>query len=264
MTNFVEHPDYNDGNRGPSQFWQKYKPAIADILGGNFQRGVYMADDFTGALNDENYIVSNATAGTFARVAPTDATTLAGLGRLDAASTTTAQGVQVQYGSGGSTTAVGNIIPVANTTILFECRLRFNESPTTSPPDFFAGLAEVDTSIIGSGANSTSNHIGFELINEDATLDFVAEKADNRGTQANVLTLAEDTFYKLGFVINGVSTITMYINGVATSTSSLTVSTDLPIVAMCPSFACLASGTAAAQPEVDLDWFRCLQLTLGD
>lgn len=245
---------------GPSaNIWHHTVPLIAAHQRGEYGAVyAYQHDDFSKALDDEEYVVTQAGAGTFLRVTPTNAATSRNVARIDVASTTENQGINVQYGL-ASAAAIPAFIPLAGHTIFFECMLRFNESLTTSPPDFFVGLSEADTTIIASGANSSANHVGFEIIDEDGTLDFVSEKASSRDKDDTVTTVVEDTFYKLGFIIHGVTKIEKFIDGVVDPTV-MTDTNDLPIVAMAPSFVAQASGTASAQPEVDIDWWQCLQV----
>lgn len=227
------------------KIWQN-----ADLIGAinDPSGGLLVHDDFHELLTGR-HVVTNATAGTFQL-----ADGRHGIARLDAASTTANQGVEVQR-----LTANGGEIfkPEASSRIYFEARVRLNESPATSPPDMFIGLSERDTTIIASGANSSANHIGFELINEDATLDFVTENAGTRATYADVKTLAEDTWYKLGFVVDGTGTVKYYVDGELIGT--VTGSTSIPVLEMAPSLACKVSGTAAAQPELDIDWWTIYQ-----
>ena len=42
----------------------------------------------------------------------------------------------------------------------------------------FVGLSEVDTTIIDSGANSSANHIGFELVDDNLEIDFHSESGE--------------------------------------------------------------------------------------
>lgn len=247
----------NDTNSRSANIWHHAEPILSNLARGDRQLVLaHQRYRFDGALDDEEYVETQATAGTFVRVAPTDATP--GFARLDSGSTTENQGCQVQFGV-ADTAVIPAFIPVANTTIFFELMCRFNEAPATSPPDAFLGLSAVDTSIIASGANSSPNHVGFELINEDATLDFVSEKAGSRDTNSDVATLAEDTWYKFGFIVHGVTKIESFVDGTIDATK-MTDTDDLPIVAMAPSLVCQASGTAAAQPEIDIRWMEVLQV----
>lgn len=265
MSNYVEIAGDSDAGRGPSSIiWQKHKPAMHEILQGNFERGVYLFDDFTKYVdNDNEYLVTVATAGTFLLQAPTNAATFGGLVRMDAASTTSGQGINVQYGDNGAATIIPQFIPLANHKIIYEMRLRFNEAPDTAAPDVFFGLSEVSTAIISGASNASANHVGFEMVSDDDDLSAVAEKAGARSDALDVkATLVEDTFYQIGFVIDGVTNVTWYFDGVANAAKAPTA--NVPIVAMCPSFVVQAAADSGAQPEVDIDWWRCLQVATSD
>ena len=255
---YVQYAGEHDTGRGPSfNLWNRYQSAIDEIQRGNLSRGQFFCEDFTEDITGK-YVVTQSTAGT---LVITDG--FGGIGRFDSGSTTTAQGINVQGPDNNhATPAAAEIwLPVASQQIVFEARVRFNEDPAASPPDFFLGLSEKDTSLIATGANSSANHVGFELINEDATLDFVNEKAGTRSTTSDVKTLVEDTWYKLGFEILALDRIKMYIDGVLYTTE---VTSNIPIVELAISLSCLASGTAAAQPEVDCDWIQVLQQTAAE
>jgi hypothetical protein len=213
----------------------------------DYSAGYCFRDDFMSlGTNDTTYAIDNATAGTFLM------TDLAGgVAKADSASTTTAQGVNVQVASGATGAA---FIPAADTNIWFEARIEHVTSISADVADLFIGLSEVDASVIASGANSSANHIGFELISEDAILTFENEKAGSRTSIAAVHTLVASEYVKLGFKVTGVTQIELYVNGVVFATKSIT---NLPIVAMTPSLACVCSGTASVDPEVNIDWWEC-------
>lgn len=259
MSGYVNYAGEHEG-RGPSFIiWNPAASAIADITAGNFSRGYMITDDFM-SLDNTRYVQTQATAGTFTLI---DAA--GGVARADSGSTTENQGINIQGPDNNvsSPAAAEFFIPTASQKIYFEARVRFNESLTTSPPDFFLGLSSKDTSIIGSGANTSVNHIGFEIIDEDGTVDFVSEKSSSRDKDDTITTVVADTWYKFGFVVNGVTSITKYVDGVKDGTL-MTDTDDLPIVEMAFSLVCQASATASAQPEVDIDWYRILQVTAGE
>ena len=238
----VFKPYLDNSNRGRSNDLWLNCPRHEILSDKTF--GYFARDHFNkGALDADQYVLTQATAGTF-----TQGDAEGGVGVLDAGSTTENQGIQIQHGQGEW------VLPVAGAKIWFECRWKHVDA-ATSVADAFIGLSENDTSIIASGANSSANHVGFELINEDLTLDFVSEKATSRETDADVVTLVADTYVKTGFYIDGVTSITHYVNGASSGT--VTDTDDIPIVEMRPSFVCQASGTAAANPTIHIDWWEC-------
>jgi len=167
---------------------------------------------------------------------------------LDSASSTNNQGVQIQLGgAAGASSFIAN----ANSKIYYEARVKIADIGSTTC-QMFAGLAIVDTSVFASAANSTANHIGFEAINTTA-MGIHSEKAGSRSSTAAVHTVADDAYVKLGFVVDGLTKITPYVNGVAKDA----ITTNIPIVALTPSFVCHSSGTT--DPIVHVDWVACVQ-----
>ena len=167
---------------------------------------------------------------------------------IDSADTDTGDGVNLQYTEGTLP-----FIPVAGQDIWFECRLAVDEFDNC---EFFAGLSAVDTTIITGSDMTSANHIGFECLTDDGVLLFGAEKAGTEATPVASNTLAEDTYVRLGFHVNGVTDVTHYVNGVKIATSILTA--NIPIVGLTPSFVCQSGG--AEDPIVHLDWVKCVQV----
>jgi hypothetical protein len=215
----------------------------------------YMFDPMIGVLLDErwqsydaaattgDYVGTQATAGTAAI-----STAAPGVLEVDCNSTTQGQGFQIQR-------VKSAFIPAANKSIWFECKLKVVD--TFDKIQLFAGLSEADTSIIGSGANTSANHIGWEIATAGAgVMTFVSEKAGTRGT-VTATTLAEDTYIKLGFFYDGAAdTVQQYINGVASGSAVATA--NIPKVAIYPAFVCQTDDTN--DPILHLQGYRVFQL----
>ena len=219
--------------------------SLTEISNGGLTEGFGFEDDFLSFTDTHGWVLTQATAGT---VAP-DAAAIGGAVLLDCNSTTNNQGVQIQYGG-----AVGaaSFIASASSKIYFEARVKIADIGSTTC-QLFAGLAIVDTSVLASAANSTANHIGFEAINTTA-MGIHSEKAGSRSSTAAVHTVVDDDYVKLGFVVDGLTKITPYVNGVAKAA----ITTNIPIVGMTPSFVCHSSGTT--DPIVHVDWVACYQV----
>jgi len=202
------------------------------------------AADGSDLANTGKWVLTKATAGT----AALDAAAKGGVLLLDSASTTNNEGAQIQL---GGQAGASSFIPNANAKIYYEARVKIADIGSTTC-QMFAGLAIVDTSVFASAANSTANHIGFEAINTTA-MGFHSEKAGDRASTAAVHTVVDDGYVKLGFVVDGLTKITPYVNGVAKDA----ITTYIPIVAMTPSFVCHSSGTT--DPIVHIDWVACYQ-----
>jgi len=195
--------------------------------------------------NMAGWTVSQATTG----AAAYSDTAQGGVVLLDSNSTTAAQGVQIQYTAGTLP-----FIPVAGQDIWFECRLKIVD--TYDKCELFAGLSAVDTSIIAGSDMTAANHIGFECHTDDGILLFGGEKAGAEATPVASNTIAEDTYVRLGFKVNGVTSVAHYVDGVLIATSILTA--NIPIVGITPSFVCQSGGTN--DPIMHLDWVKCVQI----
>lgn len=198
--------------------------------------------DYDPEATNGNYVFTQATAGTGA-ISTVDS----GAFILDCNSTTQGQGVQIQR-------VKSPFVPAANKNLWFECKVKVTD--TFDKCQFFAGLAEADTSIIGSGAISTANHIGWLMAASAAgTATLAGEKASAAGSGATTV-IPEDTYVRLGFYVEGVTSVTGYVDGVAQSTTLATA--NIPIVALYPSFVCQTDGTN--DPIVTIQGYRVFQL----
>lgn len=205
--------------------------------------GLIFFDDFY-ELSDE-YTATQATAGTFAM---TDAAY--GVALADCNSTTATQGINVQ-----KNTTVGELfIPTAGTTIVFECRIKAVDIATG--PEFFVGLHQIDTTIIASSAMSGANYIGWQSITDDGVLLFTGAKASAADTNT-ATTFVDGTWVKLGFKVNGVTSVDQYINGVLQDSSTALATANIPVTEMVPSLVCQSGGTT--DPIIHIDWWMCAQ-----
>ena len=209
----------------------------------------YIEDvDFASFDADDDWVVTNATAGT--------AEVIDGAGgilQLDSASTTADQGVQIQR-------KVETFTPAASNDIWFECRLKITD--TIDKCQVFAGLSILDTTIFASGEVTATDYIGWVL---DATqqaatastiqLQLNSTAGSEEKTTSGEKLFVEDTYTRLGFHLLSNTTLQAYVDGVAVG-SALTIS-DCPTTDLSVSFACLSEGTN--DPICSLDWYRCIQ-----
>ena len=218
---------------------------LQQVLGGGLGEGFGFIDDFL-AFDDASYrwVLTQATAGTVAL----DVAAKGGVLLLDCNSTTNNQGVQVQAGGAAG---ASSFIASANSKIYYEARIKAADIGSTTV-QIFAGLAEVDTSVFASAANSTANHVGFEAINT-TSLSYVHEKAGTRVSDTSAGTIADDTYIKVGFLIDGLTSITPFVDGIAGTKQTASI----PIVELTPSFVCHSSGTT--DPILHVDWVACIQ-----
>ncbi len=220
--------------------------ALAELAVGGVSEGFGFIDDFL-AFDDAStrWLLTQASAGT----AACDVAAKGGVLLLDSASSTNNQGAQIQM---GGAVAAASFIPNANAKIYYEARIKLADIGSTTV-QAFAGLSEIDSTLFASAANSSANHVGFEVINTTA-MGIHSEKAGSRSSTAAVHTVVDDTYVKVGFVIDGLTKITPYVNGVAKTA----ITTNIPIVEMTPSFVCHSSGTT--DPIMHIDWVACYQI----
>jgi len=83
-----------------------------------------------------------------------------------------------------------------------------------------------------------------------------AARADAEDIDADKATTVDDTYIKLGFVIDGLTSIKWYADGVLVHTSSVTA--NIPNAVMCLTYVAQTEG-AAKDAEMSVDWVRILQ-----
>lgn len=214
----------------------------------------YLHDPSIGVLLDEScisydpeatngdYVLTQATAGSAAM-----STTSPGTLSIDSGSTTSTQGANVQR-------VKSMFIPAAGKDIWAEFNVSFTGVGALNV-ETAIGLFEIDTTVIGSSAVSTSNGIGWTSVTDDGVLLFNCEKATAAAT-SDATTIVSGTKVRLGFYVNGVTSIQQYINGVATGSAVATA--NVPIVAVYPTFVCQSGGTD--QPVLHVHGYRVFQL----
>ena len=197
----------------------------------------WLSNPNIGVLYHENWASYNATDDWTLTQSTTGAaamsTAASNVLELDSNSTTVVQGANLQR------TAGAFVVPVAGTKIYAEFEVKVVD--TFDDCEFFVGLSEADTTVIAASANSSANHIGWQCVTDDGVLLFTSEKAGTGDTGA-AATLAEATYIRLGFVVDGITSVTQYINGVESGTAKATA--NVPIVKLVPTFVCQSGGTA--------------------
>lgn len=196
---------------------------------------------YNAASTTGDYVLTQASTGTGAI-----STAAPGVLELDSNSTTSTQGATLQHNKAA-------FLPAAGKHIWAEFKIKIVD--TYDKVELFVGLSELDTTLIASSLNSSANHIGWECVTDDGVLVFAGEKAGTRAT-SSAATIAEDTYIKLGFYVNGVTSVTQYVNGVEAGTALATA--NIPVVALYPSFVCQSAGTN--DPIMHIQGYRIFQL----
>ena len=213
-----------------------------------FRDAYFDSDDFSDFDTTDEWTLTQATAGTGAVVAGAG-----GLLALDSASSTADQGVQVQRNA-------SCILPAAGKPIIYECRFKVTDLANNC--QLFLGLSDIDTTILAAGDLASSDCVGF--VSDTATiaatagsLDLFSVKATVEGQVVAPHTMVEDTFFTIGFYVDGLTAVTPLLNG-EPGTPLTTGGTHIPVLPMAPSFACLSEGTV--DPILTVDWYYLLQV----
>lgn len=234
--------------RGPSlNVWNPYLAAMRLIDAGMFGVGsCFIKDDFMGPHDLTNHwtLTDTTPVGGPATFALDDA--VHGVALLDCASTTAAEGGNIQYmGATGE-----RVLPAAGRIIVLESRVKAADIATG--PEFFFGLHTVDTTIIASSDLSDGtgqSFAGFGSVTDDGVLvSFTADNTSRTVGTTTLKTLVDDTWVKLALIIDGTSSAKFYVDG----DLKQTVTTTLPAEAMAVSYVCQSGGTT--DPIVHIDW----------
>jgi hypothetical protein len=148
--------------------------------------------------------------------------------------------------------------PLAGRTIRFEARCKFNDNSALTS-QFAIGLAGVDTTLIAAGVLDAVVDKAVWFHHGASTADKMSVCAAQLTTSdidADKATTVDDTYINLGFVINGVTSVQWYADGVLVHTSS--VAASIPNAVMCLSYVAQTEG-AAKDAELSIDWVAILQ-----
>jgi hypothetical protein len=206
-------------------------PSLTDLDARKY--AVYF-DDFVADLGNDT--VTQATAGTGSH----DAASLAdgGIYRINAASDTDGQGVNIQFKN-------FTVTPAAGKSIWFECGLKFIDEAAV---DLFIGLSDINTTIITT-SDTDPDTVGFMSF-EDAQIDTTSRDASDAKKNLDVGTVTLNSFTRFSIAIDGLDKISYYINGALVATAT----TNIPTGPMVPSIVLQACEASAAQPEIYLDY----------
>ncbi len=148
-------------------------------------------------------------------------------------------------------------LPAAGKKLWFEGRISLSDITG----QYFFGLHDADNAIIAAGlaAVSSDNLIGFyrDAGTAAAKLEFASCKINSSDIQATAATVANGAEINLGFIVDGITSITPYINGVAGT--PITNTSTIPVVAMLLAFVAQVEGTTA-DAEMTIRSLRVAQL----
>ncbi len=237
-------------HRGPSNAIWADCPVLGLITDPG--QGFYYFDDFLGPLdptNDCGWDVDTTTSGVIDPLG-------------------TVEGGAICFDSNGNATADDGINaqlincavkPQAGVTIYFETRVKMKD---TGDDQYYIGLCEVQTAIIASGVvEDTDDKCGFfrdsGATPSDDYLSTIIARADAENEGDDKAVVADDTWVKLGFIINGLTNVKFYVNGELVQTNTTTAS--IPNKLMVLSFVSQVEQTSA-DAELTVDWVRVAQV----
>ena len=214
-------------------------------------KGVAYFDDFMGPVDvttGDGYTITQVNSGTISTVADEEG----GVLLVDSGGHTSADdGVNVQL-----TNCM--VKPAAGRIIRFETRVKFNDN-SANTSQFAIGLAGIDTTVIAAGVLDDTVDKALWFHHAATTADKMsvcAARTNAEDIDADKATTVDDTYIKLGFVINGITNVQWYANGVLVHTSD--VAANIPNAVMCLTFVAQVEGTSA-DSEMSVDWVRLLQ-----
>lgn len=231
---------YTSGLWRSCPLWEyQFDPSIGVLW--DFNATAYDAAATTG-----DWTLTQATTGT-----AVISTTVQGALLIDSGATTDNQGVNLQALKVG-------VVPAANKSIWWESD--FSVSAATPPVtrlQLFVGLAASDTTIIASGAQTTNNRLGAQIL--DGALLVSTLTADKAGVAVTRTgpTLVDATRIRIGGFYDGVAdTFQFFVNGVASQ--AVVATANIPKLVVYPSI--VVQSDATDRPTMLLRTFRVFQL----
>lgn len=147
--------------------------------------------------------------------------------------------------------------PAAGVKIFFEARVKVVDA---GDDQYFIGLAGVDTTLIASGVlDDVVDKAGFfrHAASTADKISSVTARTSAEDTTADVADLVDDTWIRLGFVIDGLTSIKFYVDGTLVETGS--TAANIPNAVMCLSAVAQVEQTSA-DADLSIDWVKIAQI----
>ncbi len=225
-------------------------PAIRD----NPALGFTMFDDFIG---QHTGTTTTGVGGGYTVTAIAGTPTLAMDNAHGGTSTATAAAATDTHGfiiNPGSATAAF-ITPAAGRRIYFEI-LHKNTLQTSTLGSTFLGLATQATGMTTTGALTATDYIGFQTLDSDDLKFTYLSSGDTLYADSTKITdMVSTQYYRLGFVIDGLTSVTPYINGTKLTTIAATTTKKIPHGIMNVTWQNV-SGGGTGTPTTTVDWWR--------
>lgn len=218
----------------------------------NFSGGFLYENDFMGetdVTNDDGWAIDTTTSGT---IHP-DITDEGGVIVIDSAGNATADdGINAQLTSCA-------VLPAAGKKIYFEVRVKMKD---TGDDQYYIGLAGISTAIIVAGVVEDSvDKAGFFRDSgaspADDKLTSITARTSDEDETADVCSVVDNTWTKLGIVIDGLTSIKFYQDGKLVETGTTTA--NIANAWMCLTFSAKVEQTSA-DAELHVDWVRVAQV----
>ena len=183
------------GSMLTSKLWRGFNPPA---MVGRPELGYFQLEHFY-SLRPEDYTATQG--GSAGTIALSDAVGSTGVAAIAAGDEDDNDGVNVQWHDGPA------VLPVSGVTVVNEWRLRVDQIANAN---YFFGLASSDTNIL---STMPTDYAGFYVTDDGADLTFGCQDGTEE-TEADVYTLVADTWFTLGFRLNGDDSLEIYANGV--------------------------------------------------
>ena len=210
----------------------------------NPERGFSYFNDYLGTIDvttADGYVITAVNSGAIAPVVDEDGGVL-----LDdsAGNNAAHDGVNVQLTNCMFKSAAGR-------KIWFEARVKMVDA---GDDQYYIGLAGIDTTLIASGVlDDTVDKCGFfrHAASTADKISTVTARTSAEDTTADVATIADDTYVKLGFLIDGLTSVKFFVNGTLVETGTTTA--NIPNAVMALSYVAQVEQTSA-DAELSVDW----------
>jgi hypothetical protein len=154
----------------------------------------------------------------------------------------------------GSATAAC-VTPAAGRILAFEILVK-QTLQTVTLGSSFIGLATQAQGMTTTGALTATNYIGFQVLDtDDLKFTYLNSGATLYVDSTKITDVVSAQWYRLGFVIDGLNSVTPYINGSRLSTIAVTSTKSMPDDIMNLTWQAV-SGGGTGTPTMTVDWWR--------
>jgi hypothetical protein len=227
----------------------------------NFSGGFLFEDDFMGEIDvtsADGWVITQEASGVI-------------LGEVDA------PGGVLTVSCGGHNAAHDgvnvqlpncSVLPAAGQKIYFEARVKMKN---TGLDEYFIGLCAANTDIIEQTTglvDDTTDKVGFfrdeGASPADDRLTTITARTTAEAEGADKVVCADDTWLKLGFVIDGLTSINFYANGELVDTVPVAETANIPNAGISLSFVAQVDSGHADNGILSVDWVRVAQVGVRD